>query len=143
MPNCSRILCFNVVYCLMDDVENISDIPSTSSLSKLGITAVSYIAGGVFLFLLNIISRFRVFGLVVGGVVCLVGIGSLLSKDAADRKAGLLITAVGALAVLSKSKITFLVAVCGTLLSIGAVGLLVLGVINGIKFFIGLKKRSN
>ncbi|WP_461245802.1 hypothetical protein [Treponema sp. R6D11] len=126
----------------MDEVENINDIPSTSSLSKLGITAISYIAGGIFLFLLNIISKFRVFGLVVGGIVCLVGIGSLFSKDPADKRAGLLITTVGALTILSKSRITFLVAVCGTLLSIGSVGLLVLGIINGIKFLIGLKKRS-
>jgi len=128
---------------LMDDVENINDIPSTSSLTKLGITAISYIAGGIFLFLLNFISKFRVFGLVVGGVVCLVGIGSLMSKDLADRRAGLLITTVGALTILTKSRITFLVVVSGVLLSIGAVGLLVLGIINGIKFLIALKKRSH
>jgi len=128
---------------MKDDVEKIDDIPSTSSLTKLGITAISYIAGGIFLFLLNFIARFRVFGLVVGAVVCAVGIGSLFSKDMSDRKAGLLITAVGALTILSKSRITVLVAISGTLLSIGAVGLIVLGIINGIKFLIGLKKRSN
>jgi hypothetical protein len=124
------------------DLEKNYDIPSTSNLSKLGITAVSYIAGGFFLFLLNIFSRFKVLGLVVGGIVCLVGIGSLISKDSADKKAGLLITSVGVLTILSKSKIPLLIAVSGTLLSIGAVGLLVLGIINGIKYFIGLKKRS-
>jgi len=127
----------------MSDVENIKDIPSTSSLTKLGITAISYIAGGIFLFLLNFIAKFKVFGLVVGAVVCVVGIGSLFSKDMSDRKAGLLITTVGALTILSKSRITPLVVVSGVLLSIGAVGLLVLGIVNGIKFLIGIKKRSH
>jgi hypothetical protein len=126
----------------MSDMENINNIPSTSILSKLGISAVGYTAGGIFLFLLNIFSRFRVFGLIIGGIVCLVGIGSLMSKDRADKKAGVLITAAGALTILSKAGIPFLTAISGTLLSIGAVGLLVLGIINGIKFFIGLKKRS-
>jgi len=124
------------------DPERIDNIPSTSSLSKLGITAISYIAGGIFLFLLNIFTRFRVFGLIIGGIVCLVGIGSLMSKDPTDKKAGLLITIAGALTMLSKAKIPFLTAISGTLLSIGAVGLLALGIINGIKFLIGLKKRS-
>jgi hypothetical protein len=126
----------------MEDIKDIKDIPSTSSLSKLGITAVGYAAGGIFLFLLNIFARFRGLGLVIGGVVCLIGIGSLMSKDPADKKAGILITAAGGLTILSKARIPFLTAVSGTLLSIGAVGLLALGIINGIKFFIGLKKRS-
>jgi len=126
----------------MYDIERKDEIPSASSLSKLGITAIGYTAAGVFLFFLNIFSRFRVFGLIIGGIVCLVGIGSLMSKDPTDKKAGLLITLAGALTLLSKAKIPFLTAVSGTLLSIGAVGLLAIGIINGIKFLIGLKKRS-
>jgi len=124
------------------EIERKDEIPSTSSLSKLGISAIGYAAGGVFLFLLNIFARFKVFGLIIGGIVCLIGIGSLMSKDPADRKAGFLITAAGALTILSKARIPFLTAISGTLLSIGAIGLLALGVINAIKFFIGLKKRS-
>jgi len=124
------------------DVEKIDDIPSTSSLTKLGISAIGYAAGGIFLLLLNVISKFRVFGLIIGGVVCLIGIGSLMSKDQADRKAGFLITAAGALTILSKAGISFLKVISGTLLTIGAIGLLALGIVNGIKFFIGLKKRS-
>jgi len=126
----------------MNGYEKREVIPSTSSLSKLGITAIGYTAGGIFLLLLNIIARSRGLGLIAGGVVCVIGIGSLLSKDAADRKAGAVITAAGVLTILSKSGIPVITAVSGTLLGIGAVGLLVLGIWNGIKFFIGLKKRS-
>ena len=124
----------------MNDIERRDEIPSASKLTKLGITAIGYTAGGVFLFLLNMAARLRGLGLVIGGVVCVVGIASLLSKDPADRKAGIIIAAAGALAILSK--IPSIAPVAGTLLSIGAVGLLALGIWNGIKFFVGLKKRS-
>jgi hypothetical protein len=117
-------------------------IPSTSKLSKLGITAVGYSVGGVLLFVLQAVSRFRALGLIVGGVVCIFGITALLSKDPADRKPGAIVTAAGALAVLSKSGIPFITAASGTLLSIGALGLLAAGIWNGIKFLLGLKKRS-
>jgi len=126
----------------MNEIEKRDEIPSASKLSKLGITAIGYTAGGIFLFLLNIAARLRGLGLVIGGVVCIVGIASLLSKDPADRKAGVVIAAAGALTVLSKTNIPVITTISGTLLSIGAIGLLVLGIWNGIKFFIGLKKRS-
>ena len=126
----------------MNDIEKRDEIPSASKLSKLGITAIGYTAGGIFLFLLNIAARLRGLGLVIGGVVCIVGIASLLSKDPADRKAGVVITAAGALAVLSRTNIPVITVISGTLLSIGAIGLLALGIWNGIKFFVGLKKRS-
>lgn len=122
--------------------DNIENIPSTSSLSKLGITAIGYTASGIFLFLLQIFSRMRGIGLIIGAVVCIVGIVSLLSKDQADKKAGSFIAAAGALIILSKTGIPIVMAVSGTLLSIGMFGLLGLGIWNGIKFLIGLKKRS-
>jgi len=133
---------YNTLMYDIDNYEKKDDIPSTTSLSKLGISAVGYTAGGIFLILLNGFARSGVFGLIIGGIVCLLGIGSLMSKDPADRKAGYLITAAGALTILSKARIPFLTAISGTLLGIGAIGLLALGIINGIKFFIGLKKRS-
>ena len=126
----------------MNEIQKRDEIPSTSSLSKLGITAIGYSAGGIFLFLLQAISRWRGLGLVVGAIVCIVGITSLLSKDPDDKKAGVVIAGAGALTVLSKSGIPLITAVSGTLLSIGALGLLALGIWKGIKFFIGLKKRS-
>lgn len=124
----------------MNEIEKRNNIPTASRLSKLGVTAVGYTAGGVFLALLQAFARFRGLGFIVGAAVCIVGIASFTSKDPADRKAGAVIMAAGALALLSKIPIAAPLA--GTLLSIGAVGLLALGIWNGIKFFIGLKKRS-
>jgi uncharacterized membrane protein len=127
---------------IMDDLDKREDIPSASSLSKLGMTAIGYSAGGLFLFLLQILGRLRGIGLIAGVIVCVIGIVSLMSKDQADKKAGAIIAAAGALTVLSKTGIPLIMAVSSTILSIGAVGLLAMGIWNGIKFLIGLKKRS-
>jgi hypothetical protein len=124
----------------MSDIEKRDYIPSRSSLSKLGITAVGYTAGGVFLFLLQAFARFRGLGIVIGALVCLIGIASFTSKDPADKKAGAIIMTAGILALLSK--VPGIAPVAGTLLAIGAIGLLAMGIINGIKFLTGLKKRS-
>lgn len=126
----------------MNDIEKRNDIPSASNLSRYGISAIICGAGGALLFILQIISRFRVIGLLVGVVMCILGVISLKSKDPADTKPGAVITAAGVLIVLSKTGIPLLQAVSGTLLSIGAFSLIAMGIWNALKFFIGLKKRS-
>jgi hypothetical protein len=65
-----------------------------------------------------------------------------MSKDPANKKTGAIITAAGVLVLLSKIRIPFIAPVSATLLSIGGIGLFAMGIINGIKFLIGLKKRS-
>ena len=129
-------------YRMDDDLEKIDDIPSTAAVSKLGITAIVYIAGGIFIFLLLAFSKVKFLGLVIGAVVCVIGIITLMSKDLADKKAGVIITAAGVLVLVSKIRIPFIAPVSATLLSIGGIGLIAMGIINGIKFLIGLKKRS-
>jgi len=126
----------------MNEIEKREEYPTTSSLAKLGLTAVGCTAGGVFLFILQALARFRVLGLIVGAAACVLGIASLTSKDPADRLPGAIITAAGVLAVLSRTGIPLLRAAAGTLLTIGAFGLLAMGIWKGIKFFIELKKRS-
>ena len=122
----------------MNDIERRNNIPSTKSLSKLGIAAVGYTAAGVFLLVLNILIKIPLLGYAVGGAVCLLGIASFTSKDPADKRAGTIILAAGVLSILSKIG----VGPSGALLAIGTIGLFALGIWNGIKFLIGLKKRS-
>jgi hypothetical protein len=126
----------------MDDIERRNSYPSTADLAKQGLRAIAYATGGIFLFVLQSVSRFRVLGLIVGGVVCVAGIISLLAKDPADKKAGGVICGAGLLVVLSKSGIPLMKVAASTLLGIGAIALFVLGVLNGFRFFRGLRKRS-
>ncbi|MCL2179939.1 MAG: hypothetical protein FWB83_02330 [Treponema sp.] len=127
----------------MFEVQKKDDVPTTTSLSKLGVSAVGYSAAGIFLIVLNAVASLSVPGLIVGGIVLLLGLGSLASKDPADKKAGVIITSAGTLTILSKIGIPFITPVSGALLGIGAIGLLGMGIWNGIKFLIGLRKRNS
>jgi len=126
----------------MSEIMRRDEIPSASSLSKTGITAIGCTAAGVFLILLGVISSNPVVGIIAGSIVALFGFGSFTSKDLADKKAGIVLLAAGILTVLSKIPIPFFQPFSKVLLGIGAAGLLLTGIWNGIKFFTGLKKRS-
>jgi hypothetical protein len=126
----------------MNDIEPAEPYGSTKTLAKQGVAAVGMIAGGVFLFIIEALARFRVVGLVMGAAAGIVGLSALLSKDPDDKKPGLIITAAGILVILSKTGIPVLRSLAPTLLNIGAVGLLVIGIWKGIKFLRGLKSRS-
>jgi hypothetical protein len=110
-------------------------------LSRQGVTAVGGIAGGIGLFILGRLHW--LVGLPLGIVAAVVGISALRSRDPGDRVPGLVITGAGVLAIAAKiPALKMLQPLAGTLLGIGAFGLLAMGIWNGIKFLAGLKKRS-
>ncbi|MDR0554142.1 MAG: hypothetical protein LBG76_05015 [Treponema sp.] len=111
---------------------------STKELARQGVSAVGCIAGGIGLFVLGALPP--IIGIIAGAVVGVVGISALLSKDPDDRKPGLVVTVAGGLAILSK--IGIIKPFAATFLGIGALGLLGLGIWNGIKFLKGLKSRG-
>jgi hypothetical protein len=126
----------------VNDIEPFERPGSTKNLARQGVTAICMIGGGLFLFLVEALARFRVVGLVIGVLTGIVGLSALFSKNPADKKSGVLITAAGVLVILSRTGIRFLRALAPTLLIIGALGLLAMGVWKGILFFLGLKRRS-
>ncbi|GHU61087.1 hypothetical protein FACS189445_2700 [Spirochaetia bacterium] len=110
----------------------------TNVLAKQGVTAIGGIVGGTVLMIMRALPW--PLGIAAGVIVGVVGIGGILSKDPDDRKPGILAAAAGALSILAR--IGIIRPLAGTLLSISALGLLALGVWNGIKFIKGLKSRS-
>jgi hypothetical protein len=110
----------------------------TNVLAKQGMTAIGGIVGGAALMIMRVLPPFM--GIIAGVIVGVVGIGGILSKDPDDRKPGMLAAAAGALSILAR--IGIIRPLAGTLLGISALGLLVVGVWNGIKFIKGLKGRS-
>jgi hypothetical protein len=110
----------------------------TKELAKQGVAAVGGLAGGIGLFIMGALPP--VIGVIAGVVVGVVGIGALLSGDPGDKKPGLVVTIAGGLAILSKIGIVRPLA--GTLLAIGAAGLLGLGIWKGVQFLKGLKSRG-
>jgi hypothetical protein len=113
---------------------------STKTLAKQGVAAVGGIVGGAGLLLLGALPP--VAGVILGAVAGVAGIGALLSKDPEDRKPGYVAVAAGGLAIVSGLGIPLLAPVAGTLLGLGAVGFLGVGIWNGVKFLKGLKRRG-
>jgi hypothetical protein len=110
----------------------------TKVLAKQGVTAIGALIGGVGLLIASALPP--AVGIIVGGVVGLVGIVAALSKDSDDRKIGFLAAVAGGLTIFSK--VGILKPLAGTLLAIGAIGLLAMGIWNGVKFLKGLKSRA-
>lgn len=98
------------------------------------------LAGGAALLAMGALPSFV--GIAAGGLVGLVGLGGLLSKDEDDKKAGGVLAAGGALALVSKFSLPGLSGAAGMILSLGGLGLLALGIWKGLKFFQGLKSRG-
>jgi len=115
------------------------------TLAKQGVAAVFSLAAGAFLFIMNVLgTRFPVAGIVLGGIATVIGIVALRSKDPEDKRPGILLTLAGVLELIQRVKvgIPLVRPLAGTLLSIGAVGFIALGIWNGVKFLKGLKARS-
>jgi hypothetical protein len=104
----------------------------------LSISAVGGIVGGLALVIIRALPPF--IGIVAGVIVGVIGIGGILSKDPDDHKPGFLAAAAGALSILAR--IGIIRPLAGTLLGISALGLLAMGIWNGVKFIKGLKSRS-
>jgi hypothetical protein len=126
----------------MNEIMKSEGYMSTSRLSKLGVSAVGFTAAGICLFIFNAVIQLPVVGIIIGGLVLLFGLAAFRSRDKADKRAGIIITTAGILAILSRIPINSLQGISGFLLGAGAFGLLAVGIINAIKFFKGLKQRS-
>jgi len=107
-------------------------------LARQGVTAIAGVAGGIGLVILGGLPS--IFGIVAGAVVGLIGVGALSSKDPADKRAGVVAVAAGGLAILSK--VGIFAGLANGFLGIATVGLLAMGVWNGVKFMMGLKSRA-
>lgn len=120
-----------------------NDIVPTRTLAKRGVAAVAGIGGGIALMILNALTGIPVIGLVAGGVVTVIGLGAMASHAPEDKRAGLIATAAGGLTVLSHLRFLGPIAgLAGSLVNVGVIGLLGMGIWNAYKFFKGLKSRA-
>ena len=125
----------------MDD-EKLRVIVPRDVLVKQGISAITYLAGGVLLLVMTIGSRFRFMGIVLSLVALVIGVGALLSRDREDKKPGLVIAIAGILGMAMRFRVPLLQTIAGIVLGIGAFGLFAAGIWKGIRFLIGLKSRQ-
>jgi len=111
------------------------DLVPRKELTKQGVQGVGGVGGGI---LLLVLSAGGIGAAIIGGLIAIAGLAMSRSKE--DRVPGYVVTAAGALGVLSV--IPGLGGVAGTLLTISGIGLLALGGWKLIKFIMNLRKRS-
>jgi len=125
----------------MEEYE-IKPMVSKEVLIKYGISAVAYLAGGIFLLVLAFGSRFPILGIILSTTALIIGIGSLFSKNHEDKKPGLVITVAGVLGLVMRFGFATLKPFAGFALGLGGFGLLAAGIVKGIQFLKGLKSRQ-
>ena len=127
----------------MNDIEPRKELTPTNVLAKQGVAAVAEIAGGVLLLVMHIFSaRLPPLGIVLGFLVGGIGISGLLSKEQEGKKPGTILTIAGALKLVFHIGLPIMRPIAGTLLTVTSLGLLALGIWNGIRFLLGLKSRN-
>ena len=126
----------------MNEVTRKDENQSTTSLSKLGVSAVGFTAAGIFLLVLKLFTPSFIPGIIIGVIVTLLGAGAFSSKNLTDKKAGVFILTAGILTILSNIPLGFIQRISIFILGAGAIALLAIGIISAVRFFKGLKKRS-
>ena len=112
-------------------------------LAKLGVSAVSYLAGGVYLLVMTIGARVRFLAIGLSLAALVIGASALISREREDKKAGALILAVGVLGLLVQFGLPFMRPIAATVLAFSGFGLLAAGIWKGIKFLLGIKSMKN
>ena len=121
--------------------------PETADLPNKGKSAIICIASGIALALVSFVGiKFRTVGLAAGGLALFSGLGMFLRmrtrKQKPNYKLAAIITAAGFLMLLANPRFGPMIGIAGTLLIIGAIGLVVLGLWKAIKISWDLGKRS-
>jgi hypothetical protein len=126
---------------IMYNERNVTPV-SREELVKQGISSLSCLAGGAFFIVMMIGARVGLLGIILPLAALIIGIVALLSRDREGKKPGLIIAAAGVLGIITRFGLPVLKPFAATILTIGAVGLFVAGIIKGIKFLVGLKSRQ-
>jgi len=120
--------------------------PSTADLPNKGRSAIIFIVCGIALFVLSRLGIvIRPLGLAAGIFGFMAGIAMIIRsrKGKGDFKTGLIVTAAGFLMLLANPRMgTITAGIAGTILMIGAVGLVVIGIGKAVKLSWDLGKRS-
>ena len=117
--------------------------PSTENLPFKGRDVIMFIAGGLVIAILAIVGmRIRPVGLAVGIFALFSGIMMIIRRRQLNYKPGIVLTLSGFLMLLANPRFGVVAGFAGTILVIGAVGLVVFGIFKAIKLAWELGKFS-
>jgi hypothetical protein len=116
--------------------------PSGSKLVKWATNAIFGIGGGIALFTASSLLRWLVqpAGLAIGGVLALLGLSGIFSRQSSDRKDGFFVLLTGAVLFGAFWGIGPIKNAASWLLSTGGLISLALGFWNGVRFLWGMRR---
>ena len=123
------------------DEDDYIQITPREELVKLGNAAIAHLASGAVLMALTLGARFRLIGMGLSAIVLILGLVSIFSKDKEGKKPGMLLTASGIMGLIVQFGIPVLRPFAVFFLGLGAMGFFASGIMRGIRFLIGLRKR--
>ncbi|MCL2800971.1 MAG: hypothetical protein FWD28_04355 [Treponema sp.] len=116
---------------------------STENLPNKGRVIIQFIAGGLALIVITIVSmRLRAVGLAVGSFSFISGLTMLVRRKQFFYKPGLIVTVCGFLLLLASPRFGMVAPFAGYILVVVALGLIVFGLIRAIKLAWDLGKFS-
>jgi len=108
--------------------------PATENLPDKGRTIILFVLGGIALGILGIVGmRVRPVGLAVGNLAFISGIMMLIRRKRYNRKISLIVTAAGFLLLLANPRFGVVAGFAGYFVVVGAIGLVVFGLVKAIK----------
>ena len=108
--------------------------PVKDSMPGRGRTVIHFIAGGIALIILTIVSaRIRPVGLVIGIFTFMSGLTMLIRRKKFNFKPGIIVTICGFFLLLANPRFGVVAGFAGFFLIIGAIGLVVFGLFRAIK----------
>jgi hypothetical protein len=128
----------------MTDEHEWKDVnPVTADLPNKGRTVILYIVGGIVLGVLAFVGmRIRPVGLAAGMFAFISGITMLTRRRKFNIKLGIVVTVAGFLMLIANPRFGLMAGIAGYFLIVGALVLIVLGLLKAVKLCWDLGNRS-
>jgi len=128
----------------MTDEHEWKDVnPVTADLPNKGRTVILYIVGGIVLGVLAFVGmRIRPVGLAAGMFSFISGITMLTRRRKFNTKLGIVVTVAGFLMLIANPRFGLMAGIAGYFLIVGALVLIVLGLLKAVKLCWDLGNRS-
>lgn len=120
----------------MDEVSN-------NRLANHATNAIFGIGGAIALSAVSFVTHLLIgpVGIAVGGILGVLGLTGVFSRSSTDKKDGLVVLAIGAVLLGIGFNFGFLPGFAAQIFRIGSTVSLIWGIVSGIRFFLGIRKR--
>lgn len=117
---------------------------STQKLANLGTNAIFGIGGAIALSAVSFFTGMLIgpVGIISGAVLGVLGLSGVLSRSSTDKKDGLVVTGIGAVLLGIGFNVAYVPGIANWIFGTGSTIALIWGIVSGVRFFLGMRKRT-